>query len=81
MTFGFEVSLAAVTAIVIGLVQLAKKTGLPTRWCPLLAVVLGIIGLLSLAFFQPIAEVIFAGIVVGLSSVGLYSGVRATLKK
>jgi hypothetical protein len=81
MNLVLDITLTVVTAVDIGLVQLAKTAGLPTRWCPLLAVVLGIVGLLSLTFFQPVTEVIFTGIVIGLTSVGLYSGTRATAGK
>ena len=81
MDIQFSITLAVITAVVIGLVQLAKKTGLPARWCPLLAVVLGVLGLSALTFFQPVTEVILTGIVIGLSAVGLYSGARATAGK
>lgn len=81
MNLTLDVSLAVVTAVVIGLTQVAKQVGLPSRWAPLAAVVLGVLGLWGLTFFAPATEVIFTGIVVGLSACGLWSGVKATVGK
>jgi hypothetical protein len=76
-----EISLALITGVVIALVEVAKSVGLPSRFAPLLSVLLGVGSLLLLAFFQPATEIIFTGLVVGLSAAGLYSGVKATLAK
>ena len=76
-----EVSLGIITALVIAVVEVAKSLGLPTRWCPVLAVLLGVGAVLGLTFFQPATVVVFTGIVIGLSAVGLYSGARATVGK
>lgn len=68
-------------AVVIGLDELAKKLGLPTRWAPALSLVLGIA--CGLIFFidkgVPIAAL--NGVVLGLSASGLYSGLKATANK
>jgi hypothetical protein len=76
-----ELSLTIITAVVIALVEVAKQLGLPTKWCPVLAILIGVGGLLGLSVSRPITEVIFTGLVVGLSAVGLYSGTRATIGK
>lgn len=81
MDLTLEISLAVITAVVIALVEVAKKVGLPSRWAPVLSIVLGVVGLLSLTFFQPVTTVVFTGLVVGLSACGLYSGVKATVGK
>ena len=76
-----EISLTLITGVVIALVQVAKTLGLSTRWCPLVAIALGVGGVLGLTFFQPTAEVIFTGITIGLSAVGLFSATKSTLGK
>ena len=75
-----EITLSIITAIVIGLVQVAKTMGLPSRYAPLLAIILGVLGLLVITWFAPEAKVVFTGIVVGLTACGLYSGVKKTIK-
>ena len=62
--------------VVIALVEVAKRIGLAERFLPLLAIALGIVGVISLVGVS--ALTVIGGIVVGLSSVGLFSGVRAT---
>lgn len=65
---------ASLIPIAVALVEVAKRTGLPTRFAPLLAVVLGLLGTVALGHFD-----IINGVVVGLSAAGLYSGVKTTL--
>ena len=62
--------------VVVGLVHVAKKTGLSSRYAPLLSLVLGLVGVWVLK--QDIQWI--AGIVVGLSASGLWSGAKASLK-
>jgi len=76
-----ELTLSIVTACIIGLVQVAKSAGMSSRWAPLLAVVLGVGGLLVITMFEPAAQVIFTGVVCGLSAAGLYSSVKTTIGK
>lgn len=57
------------TAIVWGLCEVIKLVGLPKRYIPLLAVVLGV-ALTTLV--SPTIEAIITGIVVGLSATGLH---------
>lgn len=72
---------AAVSPIVIGLVQVAKQAGLPTRWTPVAAVVIGI--LLCLVFGEAGTGArpdyptrVVAGVVAGLMGAGLYASVK-----
>jgi len=57
-------------ALVTGLVQVIKKLGLRTKYVPLSAVVLGIMYAGFIVGWYPTALV--EGIVLGLTSVGLY---------
>lgn len=66
--------------VVIALVQIAKKYKyISARFIPLLAIVLSIGGvqLLSTGTAQ---EIIIQGILVGLSSIGLFSASRTTIQ-
>lgn len=74
-----EITLAqsALVPVIIGLVAAVKKVGMPSKWLPITAVLLGVIGV-WLANGQETEWL--AGIIVGLSSVGLYSGVKNTVK-
>lgn len=76
----FEITTAVLTALVIGIVEIAKQIGLNTKYAGLLAVILGILATLGLSFFQVTTTVIFTGIVIGLSAAGLYSGAKALIK-
>jgi len=78
---GVDISLAVITALVIGLVQVAKTTGLPTRWCPVLALVLGVVITTVLSFFAGASDAVITGLIIGLTAVGLYSGTKATVGK
>lgn len=66
---------ATLVPIIMGLVAAIKSAGLPTRWLPLVAVVLGVIGVW--VYHQN--RLWISGIVMGLAAVGLYSGTRATV--
>jgi len=76
--------MAALLFVVPLLVQISKGCGLTMRWAPLLALALGIAG----AFLavqavpappQPWGATVVNGLVLGLASIGLFSGGRATL--
>ncbi len=63
------------TSAVVGLTQAFKIAGVPNKYCPTLAVIIGLIMELALAGLS--AENAITGIVIGLSAVGLYeSGTR-----
>lgn len=66
-------------AIVMGLTGVLKLLKIPSRFLPLCALVLAIVGQGLMAGFSSTS--IFTGIVVGLSASGLYSGSKATLGK
>ena len=70
--------------ITLGLVQLAKSAGLPTRWAGLAAVIIGALAGLfaNLAGGEQasIANAALTGIVAGLSAAGVWSGTRAGIR-
>ena len=66
-----EESLSISIAIVVGLVEIAKRIGLPTKFCPLLSVVLGL-GVSLISDFSDWKKGLFSGLIVGLSASGLY---------
>ena len=77
-----EISLQflALIPIIVGLVQAIKMAfSLKAQFIPLLAVLLGLLGAYFLGGFDTTSAL--QGIIAGLSSVGLYSGVRATRAK
>jgi hypothetical protein len=68
-----------ILALIIGLTQALKKAGLPTRFAPLVAVALGLCAVFLTEGVS--GNSVILGLVVGLTSVGLFSGTRATLGK
>lgn len=66
--------------VIIGLVEIAKQTGFPKRYTPLLALALGIAAGVFYVSPDDLATGILSGIVMGLASVGLYSGPKNVAK-
>ena len=64
--------------LVLGLVQVAKVSGLSTKLAPLASVVLGVLAAFTVAGFSFSSFVLLQGLVIGLSSCGLWSGVKTT---
>ncbi len=69
------------TGVVMALCQLLKLY-INTRWIPLFALALGVLGAFGLALgsiepFQPV-NALFQGLISGLVAVGLYSGTKNT---
>ena len=72
--FGIE-SLPVVVPVVLGLTQMVKFLGLPSKYSALVSIIFG----LFIAFLVPadaIRDTIFFGIVAGLSASGLWSGAK-----
>jgi hypothetical protein len=67
--------------LIVALVELAKRQGLPDQRAPLIAVGLGVLFMILGRLDQPVLgtwyEVVLHGLVVGLTACGLYSGGRA----
>ena len=58
--------------IIIGIVEVVKRAGLPVKFSPLVSVTLGVI--FGILYVQPLLDGIVIGLMVGLSATGLYSG-------
>lgn len=61
-----------IVPVIIGLVEVFKKLGMPSKFAPLVAVVLGALSVLI------VANPFLVGIIYGLTACGLYSGVKAS---
>lgn len=69
------VSSALLLAVVIGLTEVVKRLGLNDKYAPVFAIVLGVI--LSFGVERSITfDATLEGIVLGLTSVGLYSSAK-----
>lgn len=71
------INYGVLVAVVIGLVEAAKRIGVPEKFAPIISVILGL-GLSFLGFVAnpDLASTIIGGIIIGLSAVGLYSGTK-----
>lgn len=63
--------------VVLGVVQIAKTSGIPSRFAPLTSLILGVAGTIFLGDFSAASAI--QGLIVGLSAAGLWSGVKATI--
>ena len=67
-----------VTAIAMGVSQMIKKVGMPSKYIPLVCLVIGT--LLAMVMYGFTSEVMVNGLVASLTAMGLYSGTKATVK-
>ena len=67
---------ATLVPIIIALVAITKKAGVASNWLPVIAVVLGVLGVWV---YNQNPEWL-AGIIIGLSAVGLHAGTKSVLK-
>lgn len=76
----FQIYDIAIIPLIVGIVSLFTTIGLPKKFAPIVAVVLGI--LIGVFYIAPgdVLKGILVGIAVGLSSVGLYSGTKNTVQ-
>ena len=73
---------AAQIAVIIGLAELVKKVGLPSKYVPIFDVLAGLvsgIGVFGVAMGYGIVNGALIGIFEGLSACGLFSGVKNVL--
>ncbi|HEY4601493.1 MAG TPA: hypothetical protein VIG73_09530 [Cerasibacillus sp.] len=71
----------ALIPIITGVVQAFKQMGLPKRFSPLLALLLGMAGGVFYVCPTDLKSGIMIGIVLGLSATGLHSGSKNMIKK
>jgi hypothetical protein len=64
--------------VVISLVQVFKLSGFPSQFAPLISLLLGV-AVVFIVDGAPVSTLILQGILVGLTSSGLFSGVKSTL--
>ena len=68
----FEFYSLVIIPIIIGIVEVLKRAGLPNKYSPLVSLVLGLF--FGLFFIESFKEGLIVGMMVGLSATGLYSG-------
>jgi hypothetical protein len=70
-----------VVPAIIGLVEVCKDLGLPTKAAPALSVLFGVLAALAQLFSGqwPWIQAAVCGIALGLSACGLYAGVKTVL--
>jgi hypothetical protein len=64
--------------VVLGVVQVAKISGLDSRYSPALSLVLGVLGTYLVGHLGASQDII-QGLVVGLTASGLFSGAKTTI--
>lgn len=71
----------AVVPAVIGLVEVCKDLGLPTRAAPAASVIFGVLAALAQLYAGqwPWIQATVVGIALGLAACGLYSGAKTTV--
>lgn len=64
--------------VIVGIVEVAKKTGLPSQYASMTAIILGVILVTILAGLSVVNAIV--GIVLGLSASGLWSVGKSVIK-
>ena len=77
---GIEIYGIALVPLIVGIVEVVKQVGLPTRFAPLLALLLGL-GSGFVMHTTSISEALVIGVMVGLSASGLYSAGKTMMGK
>jgi len=71
---------AVIIPLILGVVEVFKRLGMPSKFSPLISLILGILfGIFYLS--APMKEGILIGIMLGLSASGLYSGTKNLREK
>lgn len=73
------IEIGVIVAVIIGLVQVLKMSGLPSQFAALAAIVIGVAAAFFVAPAATIGLTVFNGILYGLSASGFYSGTRSTI--
>lgn len=79
----YLLSPVGLTALVIGLAELAKKVGCPTKYIPLIDLGLGLMGGIAVFGYEygyGALKGIMIGLAIGLSACGLFSGIKNLTK-
>ncbi len=65
--------------LVLGVTEVIKGVGLPSRFAPLCALILGVLGSVFLIGGEAINALILQGLIAGLSASGLWSSAKAVV--
>ena len=77
-----QLEITILIAIVLGLTEVGKKMGLPSKYAPLLALIVGVGFNITLKFVgAEMSELVVGGIIAGLTGCGLYSGGKSLITK
>lgn len=70
----------AIIPLIVGVVELLKQIGLPSKFAALVSVLLGIT--IGIVYLSPgdIKKGILVGLALGLAASGLYSGTKSTVE-
>jgi len=73
-------SFGSIVAITVGMIEVFKKLGMNEKYAPILSVIMGVVSSVVASLFgdQKIVVAIFMGLAIGLTAVGLFSGVKNT---
>jgi hypothetical protein len=71
----------ALIPIVVAIVGIISALGIPSKYLPICSIILGV--LIGVVYVAPEApqQAILSGIVIGLSAIGVHSGVKNTINK
>ena len=71
---------AVTIPVILGLVEIFKRLGMPSNWAPVASMALGLVS--AFAYVQPgdPAKAILTGVVMGLSAMGLWSGPKTVAR-
>lgn len=76
----YDISGMALIPMIVGIVEILKRTGVPKRLLPLSSLILGIGSGVFFLYPTDLKMGIFTGIILGLSASGLYSGTKNTIE-
>lgn len=65
--------------VLVGILEVFKKLGLPVKYVPVLSLLLGVLASVSVSGLA--VENFIQGLVYGLSACGLYSGTKSTFEE
>ena len=74
---------AAQIALIVGIAEIVKRAGCPTKYIPIVDLILGIISgicVYGVMLGHTVPEGVLVGIAMGLSACGLFSGVKNVIE-
>lgn len=77
----YEIFGVAMIPLIVGLVAVAKKSGVPAKALPAVSLILGVGAGIVYASEGDVKQGVLIGLMFGLSASGLYSGTKAVIEK